>query len=250
MSLQGKRVLLTGGSHGIGEAIVRHLARAGATVVFTYKTREDLAEGIVRDETAAGGILHAVHADATSFARAREVVRDTIELLGGVDVLINNVGGAGAKEGPIWTIDETTFDDVVALNLKSCFNYTSAVATPFMATGKGTIVNMGSINGLRGRETQPAYTAAKAGILGFTKTVAKELGPYGVNVNMVATGYVGTPKQVAKVSDAHRERILNDTAMHHLIEPAEVAAVVAFLCSDAARHMTGAIVRLDAGEYI
>lgn len=250
MSLQGKRVLLTGGSHGIGEAIVRHLARAGAEVVFTYRSREDLAQSIVRDERAGGGTVHAVRADATDFTRAREVVRDVIELLGGVDVLVNNVGGAGVKEGPIWTIDETTFDDVVALNLKSCFNYTSAVAAPFMAAGKGTIVNMGSINGLRGRETQPAYTAAKAGVLGFTKTVAKELGPYGVNVNMVATGYVGTPKQVAKVSDAHRERILHDTAMRHLIEPSEVAAVVAFLCSDAARHMTGAVLRLDAGEYI
>lgn len=250
MNVKGRRILLTGGSHGIGEAIVRFLAREGAQVVFTYRSRRDLAEVIVRDETAHGASVHAVNADATDFARAREVVGEVGDLLGGIDVLINNVGGAGSKEGPIWTIGEATFDDVVALNLKSCFNYTSAVAPPFMTAKRGTIVNMGSINGLRGRETQPAYTAAKAGVLGFTKTVAKELGPYGVNVNMVATGYVGTPKQIAKVPEAHRQRILNDTAMRHLIAPDEVAAVVAFLCSDAARHMTGAILRLDAGEYI
>lgn len=250
VDLAGRVVLVTGGSHGVGEAIVRQLAACGARVGFTYASRGDLAEAIVADVRNAGADVWAVKADARDFGRAFEVVGATIERCGGLDVLVNNVGGAGAREGPIWTIDEETFDAVVALNLKTCFNYTRAVAEPFMVAGHGTIVNVGSINGLRGRETQPAYTAAKAGMWGFTKTVAKELGPYGVNVNMIATGYVGTAKQRAKVGEAHRQRILGDTAMRHLIEPHEVGRVVAFLCSESARYMTGSVIRLDAGEYI
>lgn len=250
MTLAGKRVLLTGGSSGIGAEVVRGLARAGARVLFTYGASQDLADAIVESERALGHDVAALQADARDFDRAATVVAEACERFGGIDVLVNNVGGAGRDEGPIWTMTEAVFDDVVELNLKTCFNYTRAVCEPFMAARSGTIVNVGSINGLRGRETQPAYTAAKAGMLGFTKTVAKELGPYGVNVTMVATGYVGTPKQQHKVSDEHRRRLLDATAMKHLIEPHEVADVVVFLSSDAARHITGAVLRLDAGEYI
>jgi len=250
VDLTGRSVLVTGGSHGVGEAIVRELARCGARVAFTYASSGDLAAAIEAESRAAGGEVWSVRADARDFARAAAVVSEVIARFGVLDVLVNNVGGAGRTEGPIWTMDESTFDAVIELNLKTCFNYTRAVADPFMVARRGTIVNVGSINGLRGRETQPAYTAAKAGMWGFTKTIAKELGPYGVNVNMIATGYVGTKKQRAKVSEPHRQRIQGDTAMRHLIEPAEVGRVVAFLCSDAARHMTGSVVRLDAGESI
>lgn len=250
MRLDGRRVLITGGSHGIGEALVRGLAGRGAGVVFTFGSSLGLARALERHERALGHAVYALQADARDFVRAHQVVDEAISVLGGLDVLVNNVGGAGRGEGPIWSMSEEVFDQVIALNLKTCFNYTRAVCDHFMRAGEGTIVNIGSINGLRGRETQPAYTAAKAGMLGFTKTVAKELGPHGVNVNMLATGYVGTEKQLRKVSAEHRQRILDDTAMKHLIEPDEVADTVAFLCSQAAKHMTGAVIRLDAGEYI
>lgn len=250
MTTSSRSVLLTGGSHGLGETLVKHLARLGYRVMFTYATKHDSAMRLASELTGAGAEVVAVRADATSFPRAHEVVDEVIERFGRLDVLINNVGGAGADEGPIWTMTEEVWDAVVDLNLKSCFNYTRAAAPHFMRQAEGTIVNIGSINGLRGKENQPAYTAAKGGMLAFTKTVAKELGPFGVNVNMIATGYIGTPKQKAKVSDEHRARILAAAAMKHLIEPEEVASAVAFLCSDAARHMTGSVLKLDSGEYI
>lgn len=245
-----RTVFVTGGSHGLGATLVRHMAGLGNRVVFTYGSSRDRASRLEADLSGTGVDVVAVQADATSFTRAHEVIDAVVERFGHLHVLINNVGGAGTQEGPIWTITEETWDAVVALNLKSCFNYTHAAAPHFIRQGGGTIVNVGSINGLRGKERQPAYTAAKGGVLAFTKTIAKELGPHGVNVNMIATGYIETEKQRAKVSDEHRARILESAAMKHLIEPDEVAGAVAFLCSAAASHMTGCVLKLDSGEYI
>lgn len=248
--LSGTTVLVTGGSHGLGAAIVSELARRGCDVVFTYASSHEAAQALVAHLETAPGSVRSVLADATDFRRAHEVVTDLVADLRRLDVLVNNVGGAGATEGAIWDMTEEVWDAVIDLNLKSCFNYTHAVAPVFIEQRRGTIVNIGSINGLRGRETQPAYTAAKAGMLGFTKTIAKELGRYDVNVNLVATGYIGTDKQIRKVSDDHRQRILSDRAMAHLTEPEEVARAVAFLCGDEARYMTGSVLKVDAGEYI
>lgn len=248
--LAGKVALVTGGSHGLGAAIVTELAGRGCDVAFTYASSHEAARALEARLESAPGAVQAVVADATNFRRAHEVVRELVADRGRLDVLVNNVGGAGSAEGPIWEMTEEVWDAVIGLNLKSCFNYTHAVAPVFMEQRRGTIVNVGSINGLRGRETQPAYTAAKAGMLGFTKTIAKELGGYDVNVNMVATGYIGTDKQQRKVSDDHRQRIRADRAMAHLTEPEEVARAVAFLCGDDARYMTGSVLKLDAGEYI
>ena len=242
--------LVTGGSHGLGADIVRHLVRLGYAVTFTFAARGDAAEALVDTLSSEDGVVDAVRADATAFDSAHDVVDALVRRRGSLDLLVNNVGGAGPEEGPIWTLSEDTWDRVVALNLKSCFNYTHAAAPHFMRQAAGTIVNVGSINGMRGREGQPAYTAAKAAMIGFTKTIAKELGPYGVNVNMVATGYIDTDKQRAKVSDAHRRRILDACAIEHLIQSEEVARVVAFLAGPDARHITGEILRLDSGEYI
>jgi 3-oxoacyl-[acyl-carrier protein] reductase len=244
------RVLVTGASHGLGAAIVDELTSSGARVAFTFDSSTELAHSLVAQHEAEGRKVVALRADARAFDRAFEVVDEVVQTFGGLDALVNNVGGAGADEGPIWTMREETWDQVIALNLKSCFNYTRAVVPHFMTVRAGTIVNVGSINGLRGRETQPAYTAAKAGMLGFTKTTAKELGPYGVTVNMIATGYVDTPKQRRKVSPDHKARIVADTALKRLIEPQEVAQAIAFLLSPGAASMTGAVLRLDAGEYI
>ena len=248
--MMGRVVLITGGSHGLGSVLVEHLARAGARVTFTFAAREDAAEALTQRLRVDHLDVDAVKADATDFALAHSVVDRIVEAHERLDVLVNNVGGADPDEGPLWTVGEDVWDRVIALNLKSCFNYTHAAADHFRRQRSGTIVNIGSINGLRGREGQPAYTAAKAAVLGFTKTTAKELGPYGVNVNMVATGYIDTVKQRAKVTDEHRDRILRDLAIKHLIQPEEVARAVAFLAGPDATHMTGAVLRLDSGEYI
>ena len=250
MSQSRRSVLVTGGSHGLGAVLVEHLAGLGYDVAFTYRDSQDRAHDLVRKLEGSAGSAAALQADALQFARAHEVVEEVVQRFGGLDVLVNNVGGAGADEGPIWQMTEETWNSVIALNLKPCFNYTHAAAGYFMRNGRGTIVNIGSINGLRGKENQPAYTTAKGGVWAFTKTVAKELGPYGVNVNMLATGYIGTEKQLRKLSEARRDGIRQATAMKHLIEPEEVARAAAFLCSHEARHMTGSVLKLDAGEYI
>ncbi|MEX2542914.1 MAG: SDR family NAD(P)-dependent oxidoreductase [Trueperaceae bacterium] len=245
-----RTILVTGGSHGLGSFLVEHFARAGDRVVFTFASSEDKALALQERLSREGLKVVASKADATNFRQAHQLVDDVVERWGTLDILINNVGGAGRAEGYIWEISEEVWDEVIGLNLKSCFNYTHAVAPVFIEQHAGTIVNIGSINGLRGKERQPAYTSAKAGMLGFTKSMAKELGPFGINVNMVASGYIGTEKQRLKVSENHKLRILEATALKHLVEPAEVARVVSFLASADAEHITGAVLRLDAGEYI
>ena len=251
MILNGKIALVTGGSHGLGSFVVRALAGAGAKVAFTYASRQDLADALVAGLESAGAPgVQALRSDATSTSEAAAAVAACIDAFGDLDVLINNVGGAGRGEGPIWTLSEETWDEVLAINLKSCFNFTRATAPHFMQRHGGTIVNVGSINGLRGREGQPAYTAAKAGLVGFTKTIARELGMYDVNVNLIATGYVDTDKQRTKTNEVSRRHILNDCAMKHLVQPEEVADLIVALCGPAFRHVTGSVVRLDSGEYM
>lgn len=250
MELEGKVALVTGGSHGLGRFVTAALASRGAKAVFTYGKNRDAADELVRELERRDMAAEGMQADAESFGQADAVVRAVLERFGRLDILVNNVGGSGRGEGPIWTMTEEEWDRVVGLNLKSAFNYTRAVCAHFMERRAGTIVNMGSINGLRGREGQPAYTAAKAGLVGLTKTVAKELGIYNVNVNLVATGYINTDKGKGGIKELAKRYMINERAMKHLTEPEEVAGLIAFLCSDTAKYMTGTVVKMDAGEYI
>lgn len=250
MMVEGKTALVTGGSGGLGRCIVSELVRQGAKVLFTYSKSKEEAERLVKQLNVEEERVYAVCSDAVNFTAAGETVKFGLELFGNLDILINNVGGSGSKEGPIWSITEEEWDSVINTNLKSCFNYTKAVVPSFMSRKSGTIINIGSINGLRGREGQPAYTAAKGGVTAFTKTLAKELGLYNITVNMVATGYMNTDKNKIKVSEAYRRTILNLCAIKELVEPEEVAATVGFLCSDLAKHITGNVIRVDSGEYI
>mgnify|MGYP001466413166 CR=1 FL=1 len=252
MLLQGKVALVTGGSHGIGNSIVQALARHGAHVVFTYWSSDELAAGVVESLKNHPGTVRALKSDARDYKQAREAVEACIAEYKHIDLLVNNVGGAGPSRSqrPIWELREEDWDAVISLNLKSCFNYTSAVAPYLMVARRGAIVNMSSINALRGREGQAAYTAAKGGIIAFTKTVAKELGRWNVTVNAVVSGYVNTEKQRLQVSEVAKRAILNDCAIKEWVEPEDVAEVVCFLGSERARHITGAVFKVDAGEYM
>jgi 3-oxoacyl-[acyl-carrier protein] reductase len=250
MELANKIAFVTGGSHGLGSYVVSTLAERGAKVAFTFGKNREAADKLVNKLVDQGHEVLALQADASSYIQAESAVADALEQFGQVDILVNNVGGSGKNEGPIWTMSEQEWDQVIGLNLKACFNYTRVLCTHFMERRSGTIVNMGSINGLRGREGQPAYTAAKAGLVGFTKTVAKELGIYNVNVNLVATGYINTDKQNGGVKELAKRYMLNERAMKHLTEADEVASLIVFLCSPPAKYMTGSIVKMDAGEYI
>ncbi|MGC8837439.1 MAG: 3-oxoacyl-ACP reductase family protein [Anaerolineae bacterium] len=245
--LEGRVALVTGGSRGIGRAIVLDLAAAGADVAFTYRQDAQAAEEVLRLVGGAGRRGWARSADVTDFALAQQVVREVLEAFGRLDILVNN---AGIHENrPIWELEEDVWDRVLAVNLKGAFNYIRAVAPVFRAQGSGKIVNIASIHGLRGREAGGNYSAAKAGLLGLTKSVARDLGPYGVNVNAVAPGIVATD-MVRALPEELKAAFVAQIVLGRMGQPEDVAYLVTFLCSDLARHITGEVIKVDGGQYI
>lgn len=242
--------LVTGGSLGIGRATVRALARDGADVAFTYLGfREDMNEAgaVVDSVRAMGRKCLAVESDVSKFKEAAEVVRRVIGELGGLHILVNNAGIS--RDGVVWKMEEEQWDSVIGVNLKGCFNYLRAVSPLFREQKFGKIVNVSSINGMRGKFGLANYAASKAGIIGLTKAVAKELGKYGVNVNAVAPGMVDTDL-TRNLSEAVRQQSLAEITLGRFGEPEDVADLIAFLVSDKAKHITGEIIKIDGGQYI
>jgi 3-oxoacyl-[acyl-carrier protein] reductase len=169
------------------------------------------------------------------------------DAFGKIDILVNNAGINW--DGVIWKMTEEQWDMVVDINLKGYFNYIRAVAPLFRDQQSGKIINITSINGLRGKFGQSNYSAAKAGIIGLTKTVARELGKYGVNVNAVAPGLIETD-MMKNADESVRSAALEDIVMKRIGQPEDVANLVAFLCTDMARHITGEVIKVDGGQYI
>lgn len=246
-SLEGQGALVTGGSRGLGAEIVRHLAAQGAAVAFTYVRNDKEAEALVAEVVGIGRPCRAFKRDARDFAMAQECVRTCVTELGGLHVLVCNAGVA--RGGALWKLTENDWDEVVDVSLKGAFNYIRAVASVFMEQGTGKIVCIGSINGLRGRIGSASYNAAKAGLIGLVKTAAAELGGSNVNVNLVAPGFIETPSQ-AETPELIRDLVLKECAIKRLGTPKDIAAVVAFLCGEGARHVTGQVIKVDAGQYL
>lgn len=245
--LAGRVALVTAGSRGLGAEIGRELARRGADVAFTYVSDQGAAETLVAELEALGRRALAVKADAADFLAAQQVVDEIIRSLGSLDILVCNAGVA--RSAPLQRMTEQDWDLVVDVTLKGTFNYLRAVAPVFIKQRGGKIVSIGSINGLRGRMGTASYNAAKAGLVGLVKTAAAELGAAGINVNLVAPGFVDTPSQV-NTSELIRDLVIKETALKRLGTPADVAAVVAFLVSAAAAHVTGQVIKVDAGQYL
>jgi 3-oxoacyl-[acyl-carrier protein] reductase len=247
MSLSGQAAIVTGGSLGIGAAVAEELGRRGVNVAINYRKHKEEAEGIVARIEASGAKALAVQADVSVFEDALRMVETVRETFGRLDILVNNAGINW--DGVVWKMAEEQWDAVIAVNLKGCFNYTRAVAPVFREQKSGRIVNVTSINGLRGKFGQSNYAASKAGIIGLTKSVAKELGKAGVNVNAVAPGLIETDM----IKDAPQEVLdmaLKEIVLGRIGKPEEVASVVAFLCSEEARHITGEVIKVDGGQYI
>ncbi len=245
--LAGKAALVTGGTLGIGRAIVEDLAANGAAVAFTYRRHKEEAEAIVAQINGAGGQAMAFQADVSSFDDAQRVVQEAREALGGLDILVNNAGMNW--DGVVWKMTEEQWDRVIAVDLKGTFNYIRAAAPIFKEQGAGKIVNITSINGLRGKFGQANYTAAKGGVIALTKTVARELGRYNVNVNAIAPGLIET-EMVRQAPEKVRQMALAEILLGRLGQPQEVAWVVTFLCSEKARHITGEVISVDGGQYL
>ena len=247
MDLQGKVAIVTGGSLGIGRAIALDLAANCADVAVNYRKHADEADAVVAEMERMGRHGLAVQADVASFAEAQQMVDPVREKFGRLDILVNNAGIN--RDGVVWKMSETQWDEVLDTNLKGYFNYIRAAAPIFKEQGSGKIVNITSINGLRGKFGQSNYSAAKAGIIGLTKAVARELGKFSVNVNAVAPGLIETDMMKEAPQDV-KDKALAEIVLGRLGAPEEVAHVVTFLCSDLARHITGEVIKVDGGQYI
>lgn len=239
--------LVTAGSRGLGTEIVRSLAKAGNDVAFTYLEDTDVAASVVKEVEALGQKAIALQADAADFSRAKEVVDEVQKELGGLGTLVCNAGFC--RKGQLWELSEADWDDVINVCLKGTFNYIHAVSPIFLKQKEGKIVSIGSINGLRARRGTASYNAAKAGLVGLIKAAAIEMGESDINVNLIAPGFIETPSQ-KDTPQSMRDLVMSECAIKRLGTPEDIAPVVAFLCSDDARHVTGQVIKVDAGQYM
>ena len=247
MLLQNKNAIVTGGSLGIGTAISLELARNGANVALNYRKHAEEAENVAAECREMGVKAMAVQADVSSFDDAQKMVNKVVAEWGRLDILVCNAGINW--DGVIWKMKEEQWDTVMNIDLKGYFNYIRAAAPLMRGQGYGRIVNLTSINGMRGKFGQSNYSAAKAGIIGLTKTVARELGNKGVTCNAVAPGLILTAMMDAMPEEA-KQVSLNETVLKKLGTPEDVAYLVSFLCSDKAAHITGEVIKVDGGQYI
>jgi 3-oxoacyl-[acyl-carrier protein] reductase len=234
-SLQGKTALVTGGSRGVGRAIALGLARAGADVVVGYRSSAEEAEAVAKE---AGG--RAVEADVSDAGEAKRLVEEA----GDLDILVNNAGLT--RDGLLARMPDADWRDVIETNLSSVFYTCRAVTRGMMKKRAGSIVNVSSIVGVHGNWGQTNYGASKAGIIGFTKSLARELGSRGVRANVVAPGYVNT-RLTDVLPEEAQQAMLANTPLGRLGEPEDVAGAVRFLCSDEAAFITGEVLLVDGG---
>jgi 3-oxoacyl-[acyl-carrier protein] reductase len=244
LTLDGKTALVTGGSRGIGRAIVQTLAQAGARVAFTYRSREDEANALADELRAGGSDVLVFQGDAADPDHAAHVVDAVVSQWGRIDVLVNNAGVT--RDGLMIRMTEDDWDAVIGTNLKSVFAFCKAAYRPMMKQRGGSVVNLSSVVGVTGNPGQTNYAASKAGIIGFSKSLAKELGGRGVRVNVVAPGFVETD-MTAGLGEGAREAMVGATPLGRGASPQDIANAVAFLASDLSGYVTGHVLHVDGG---
>jgi 3-oxoacyl-[acyl-carrier protein] reductase len=242
MGLENKVAIVTGGARGIGKAIAQKLSQQGAAVVICDLLEE--VSATAEELRSEGATILPLQVDITNIEAVESMVQTIIEELGSVDILVNNAGIV--RDALLVRMKESDWDAVIAVNLKGAFNCTKTVALPMMRQKSGKIVSIASVMGLIGNVGQANYSASKAGIIGLTKSAAKELGRRGINVNAVAPGYI-VSKMTEYLPENDKKKILDFIPMGLLGYPEDVANVVAFLVSESARYITGQVIQVDGG---
>ena len=242
--LSGKVAFVTGASRGIGRAIALRLASDGAKVALNFASNSAKAEAVKAEIESSGGEVLLVQGDVANFQTVTELIKRVVDEWGRLDILINNAGIT--RDNLLLKMSEDDFDKVISTNLKGVFNCTKAVTKLMMKQRTGRIVNMSSVVGLKGNISQANYAAAKAGIIGFTKSAARELASRGVTVNAVAPGFINTD-MTAALSEKVKEVMLQEIPAGRMGTPEDVANAVAFLVSDQAAYITGQVLSVDGG---
>jgi 3-oxoacyl-[acyl-carrier protein] reductase len=242
--LEGKTALVTGGSRGIGESIVRAYANQGADVAFTYASSEEKAITIVNDLTAMGVKAKCYKSDAADFGQSEMLIDEVIKDFGKIDVLINNAGIT--KDTLMLRMTEEQWDDVIRVNLKSVFNLTKNVLKPMLKAKSGSIINMGSVVGVFGNAGQANYAASKAGIIGFSKSIAKEVGSRGIRCNVLTPGFIETD-MTHKLTEDQIKAYENNIPLKRLGKGDDVANACIFLGSDMSTYVTAQVLSVCGG---
>ena len=240
--LEGKTAIVTGGTRGIGRGIVRMLAEHGANVVFT--ARKPAFEAVESEVAALGVRAKGFTSDASIFAQAEELIDATVKEFGGVDVLVNNAGIT--RDALLMRMTEEQWDEVLRVNLKSVFNMTKAVQKVMLKQKHGSIINISSVVGVSGNAGQANYAASKAGIIGFSKSVAKELGARNIRTNVVAPGFIET-EMTEKLSEEVRKSWAEQIPLRRAGTPEDVARVVLFLASELSDYVNGQVINVCGG---
>lgn len=243
-TLAGKVALVTGSSRGIGAAIAKDLAAHGASVVVNYHSNEEAAAAVVADIIEAGGQASAMQADVSDFGQASSLIKNIKKEFGQLDILVNNAGTT--RDNVIMMMKEADWDLVIDTNLKSAWNCSRAAARIMMRQRNGRIINITSVAGISGNAGQSNYSASKAGMIGLTKSLAKEIGPRNVTVNAVAPGFVPTDLTNEIIEDM-RDTIIEFTPLRRIGTAEDVAHLTTFLASDEASFITGQVISVDGG---
>lgn len=250
MEIKNKKAIVTGGTRGIGRAIVKELATNTSyrsvlsDVAFIYNKSDEAALELVKELENSKTKVYAIKADVASFEDSQRAVNEAIEKLGGVDFLINNAGIT--RDTLLLRMSEKDFDDVINANLKSVFNCTKAVLKNLISQRSGRIVNISSVVALIGNPGQANYVASKAGIIGFTKSVAREVASRGITVNAIAPGFIKSD-MTDKLTEEQKQKLVQNIPLGRIGLPENIAKMVAFLCSEDADYITGQVITVDGG---